>query len=91
MKLNTLAILAISTLFATSIATASNSNMTLADDVSAMSGTASMGGSNTMSGNVGNPNPENQMQSQNNTNSPTDTSNSNDDMSADTATGDDDY
>ncbi len=90
MKLKTLAILAISTLFATSIATAS-SNMILADDVNAMSGTAAMGGTNTMSGNVGNPNPDNQMQSQNNSTSPTSDSNSNDDMSADTATGDDDY
>jgi hypothetical protein len=91
MKFRTLAILAISSLFAASIATASN-GVTLADDVSAMSGTNTMGGTNAMSGNIGNPNSDaQQMQSSTNQTSPSDLSNNNDDMSADTATGDDDY
>jgi hypothetical protein len=82
MKLKALAILTISSLFAASFA--------FADDASGMSGT-----SGSMSGNIGAMN-NNDMQQTQNTNAPTppgpaDTSNSNDDMSADTATGDDDY
>lgn len=87
MKLKALAILAVSSLFAASFAFA---NTMLVDDASAMSGT-----NGSMSGNIGAPG-NNDMQATN-PNGPTspmtpgDTSNSNDDMSADTATGDDDY
>ncbi len=88
MKLKALAILAVSSLFAATFALAAADN-TLVDDASAMSGTnGSMSGNNIGS--------NNDMQSQNQTGAPSstapaDTSNSNDDMSADTATGDDDY
>jgi hypothetical protein len=90
MKLKTLAMLATTSLFAATFATA-GSNVMLVDESSAMGNTGgSMSGNAADTNNVGNPNDTMATQGSNST-SPSDSSNTNDDMSADTATGDDDY
>lgn len=93
MKLNLLAVMAISTLFAASIACAAPATTQLADDTNSMSGTSNIGGNNTDQSTADNANSTSTTTTtDNNTDNNADsTSNSNDDMSADTATGDDDY
>jgi hypothetical protein len=79
MKFKTLAFLAISSLFAISIANATPAKASSTDDASAISGVSV--GTNSSS----------DITSGNNVGALPNDSNSNDDMSADTATGDDDY
>lgn len=89
MKLKALAILAVSSLFAATFALAAPTS-TVADDSPAMSGS----NNGSMSGNIGAVGTNNDMQPQGAGSSVPgtgDTGSTSDDMSADTATGDDDY
>ena len=96
MKLRTLAVMAISGMFAASFAYAAAPTMMTADDTSTMNA-GTMSGS--MSGSVGGMQ-NNDMSSQNGSqniggapeqSNPSNNASGTDDMSADTATGDDDY
>jgi len=87
MKLNMLVVMAISTLFAAAFACAAPATTQLADDTASMSG-SNIGGSADQSTTTDNTNTSASIDSTSTDNS---TSNNNDDMSADTATGDDDY
>jgi hypothetical protein len=101
MKLKSLAIMAVAVMFATPFAYAAPTTLAVDD----MSSTNTPSSSDSNIGNIGNPNTGDNMPSTSgaqasNDQGPmpgagapntSDTSNSNDDMSADTATGDDDY
>lgn len=91
MKLRVLAVMAIAGTIAASFAYADNAAgaMSGMNDGSAMSGAAA--GTGTMSGNVGSIQDTDKVPSSSNAVPPSSDANNTDDMSADTASGDDDY